>query len=93
MDFRRCKTQMILEIIHSTIQPYEFKPAMKMVTIFDRIFAEAGYSYDSQFFSTSGFNIYDTYMTLANNNDIVKFRPLNYGFLAKLSDQTKTYEY
>jgi hypothetical protein len=67
------------------IQPYEFKPAMKMVTIFDRIFAEAGYSYDSQFFSTSGFNIYDTYMTLANNNDIVKFRPVNEYFLANLS--------
>jgi hypothetical protein len=65
------------------IQPYEFKPAMKMVTIFNRIFAESGYSYDSQFFGTSGFNIYDTYMTLANNNDIVKFRPLNYGFLTK----------
>jgi len=67
------------------IQPYEFKPAMKMVTIFDRIFAESGYSYDSQFFSTSGSNIDDTYMTLANNNDIVKFRPLNYGFSAKSS--------
>jgi hypothetical protein len=37
----------------------------------------------ANFFSTSGFNIYDTYITLANNNDIVKFRPLNYGFSAK----------
>ena len=71
------------------IQPYEFKPAMKMATIYDRIFAEAGYSYDSNFFSTSGFNIYDTYMTLSNNTDIVKFRPLNYGFLTKQgSDQS-----
>ena len=73
------------------IQPYEFKPAMKMTTIYDRIFAEAGYSYDSNFFSTSGFNIYDTYMTLANNTDIVKFRPLNQYFLANLSaDQSIT---
>ena len=66
------------------IQPYEFKPAMKMATIYDRIFAEAGYSYDSQFFSTSAFNIYDTYMTLANNTDIVKYRPTAYGFKVNL---------
>ena len=67
------------------IQPYEFKPAMKVMTIFDRIFAEAGYSYDSQFISTSGFDIFNTYMTLANNTDIVKFRPVNQYFLANLS--------
>ena len=67
------------------IQPYEFKPAMKMTTIYDRIFAEAGYSYDSNFFSTSGFNIYDTYMTLANNTEMVKSRPPSYGFKANLT--------
>ena len=67
------------------IQPYEFKPAMKMATIYDRIFAEAGYSYDSQFFATSGFNIYDTYMTLANNTEMVKSRPPSYGFKANLT--------
>jgi hypothetical protein len=66
------------------INPREFKPAMKLKTIFDRILSESGYSYDSQFFATSGFNINDVYMTLANQSEMVNYRPQNYGFLVNL---------
>jgi hypothetical protein len=61
------------DIIETTgaIREDELKPAIKIMTLFDRIFAEAGYSYDSQFISTSGFNIYDTYMTLAPQHSVV----------------------
>jgi len=72
------------DIIQSTgaIKEYEFKPAIKLVTLFDKIFSDAGYSYDSQFFSTSGFNIYDTYITLAPQHSVVKYRITNNGFKA-----------
>jgi hypothetical protein len=75
------------DIIETTgaIVEEEFKPAMKVATIFDRVFAEAGYSYDSQFFSTSGFNIYDTYLTLAPQHSVVKYRVANQAFRAVMS--------
>ena len=63
----------------------ELKPTIKMMTVLNRIFAESGFSYDSNFFATSGFNIYNVYMTLGNESEKVKTRPLNYGFLAKPS--------
>jgi hypothetical protein len=70
------------DIIETTgaIRADELKPAIKIMTLFDRIFAEAGYSYDSQFISTSGFNIYDTYMTLAPQHSVVKYRLANQAF-------------
>lgn len=75
------------DIIETTgaIREEELKPAMKVMTIFDRIFAEAGYSYDSQFISTSGFDIFNTYMTLAPQHDTVKYRITNQAFKAIMS--------
>ena len=67
------------------IQPYEFKPAMKVKTILDRILLEAGYTYDSNFLDNNDFNFSDIYMTLANNTEVVKYRPNVEGFLANLS--------
>lgn len=67
------------------IQPYELKPCFRVKTLFDRILAEAGFSYQSDFFDNDEFNFSDIYLTLANDTDIVKFRPLNYGFGATLS--------
>lgn len=79
------------DIIETTgaIVEEEFKPAMKVATIFDRVFAEAGYSYDSQFFSTSGFNIYDTYLTLAPQHSVVRYRLTNQGVKAIQSSDQK----
>ena len=70
---------------NGAIQPYEFKPAMKVKTILDRILLEAGYTYDSNFLDNNDFNFSDIYMTLANNTEVVKDRPDIEGFLSRMS--------
>lgn len=67
------------------IQPYEFKPAFKVKTLFERILAEAGYSYDSDFLDNNDFDFDKIYMNLASEYDLVKYTPPNYGFKAEMS--------
>ena len=70
------------------IQPYEFKPAFKVKTLFERILAEAGYSYDSDFLDNNDFDFDKIYMNLASEYEIVKYTSLNNGFKAeKLNNQ------
>lgn len=64
------------------IQPYEFKPAFRVKTLFERILAEAGYSYDSNFLDNDDFEFDRIYMNLASEYDVVKYTPILYGFKA-----------
>lgn len=73
-----------------TIHVTDLKPAVKVKTIFDKIFDDAGYKYSSSFLSTSKFT--DLYMLVGGDKtENVVARPDNYGFrVAPPNDQTLT---
>lgn len=64
------------------IQPLEFKPAFRVKTLLDRIIAEVGYSYDSNFLDNNDFDFDRIYMNLASETDLVQLRVPNYYFRA-----------
>lgn len=71
------------------IQPYEFKPAFRVKTLFERILAEAGYSYDSNFLDNDDFEFDKIYMNLASEFDLVKYRVTPQGFKATMTADQK----
>ena len=71
------------------IQPYEFKPAMRIKTLFDRILSEAGYSYDSNFITNDDFEFGRLFMNLASDRDIVAYRITSQGFKSLMTADQK----
>jgi hypothetical protein len=55
------------------LRPYDFKPAVFVKTALDKIFSEAGYTYQSDFFNSSGFTslVYPYSSENTNHNELL----------------------
>jgi hypothetical protein len=80
-----------ITVNNGAIKIRELKPAFKVKTMFDRIFAESGFEYVSNFITNNDFNFSDLYFNLAGDKPNMVVNQLPLGFKAyKLHQQTLT---
>ena len=76
-----------IQVNGGSIKINELKPAFNVKTMFDRIFAESGFEYTSDFITNDDFNFSDLYFNLAGDKPNMIVNQLPLGFKAYKSHQ------
>ena len=80
-----------IQVDAGAIKINELKPAFNVKTMFDRIFAESGFEYTSDFITNNDFNFSDLYFNLAGDKPNMITRQTSLGFQGqKGGDQNLT---